>query len=181
MLDMYIAKRLLAGIILLMLALNTVEAREGSTYSIQDMEKFKPMGDPALVQFNLTGTWMVQIPHYDELKIIQLGNEIKGTMRDENVTMDDPEPDDPIAGTIYGAKVEFTRTNLNEWTRQYSGIVSGTPDHLSIEGTYTDTKYPGQHAWSAIMTSRDMSIAMAKSLVNPVVVVKRMEVGKIKR
>jgi hypothetical protein len=113
------------------------------SYSLGDANPI-PTYDPPT--YDLTGMWYAQTSTNEVLIIIQSGNTIGGTMDGFNETGSSP---DPIAGTIYRGRVEFTRKYLNEWTR-YSGVVSGTPDSLmSIQGTYTTTEYPGQHTWTA--------------------------------
>jgi len=101
--------------------------------------------------YDLTGAWYwyAQTSTNEVLIIIQSGNMIEGTMEEFNKTVFSSPPD-PIAGTIYRDRVEFTRKYLNEWTRQYSGVVYGTLYSLmSIQGTYTTTEYPGQYTWTA--------------------------------
>jgi len=152
---MYIAKIFLTGIVLLMLAMNTVDAVQGNPYSNPNLANLKPSGhEPGYSPpyYDLTGEWHVQISNWDVLIIKQSGNTIEGTIYDFNSS----QPlVDPIAGTIYGNQVEFTRTHLNEWTRQHSGVVYIIPgdknfsSHLSMQGTLTTTGDPGQYSWTA--------------------------------
>ena len=116
------------------------------SYSLEDANPIPTYNPP---NYDLTGMWYAQTSTNEELIIIQSGNTIEGTMVEVNKTVSSSPPD-PIAGTIYRGRVEFARKYLNEWTRQYSGVVSGAPDSLmSIQGTYTTTEYPGQHTWTA--------------------------------
>jgi len=149
---MYIKKRFLAGIVLLMLAMNTVDAIQGNPYSDPNLANLKPSEhEPgySLPYYDLTGEWQVESDSVgvDILIIKQSGNTIEGTMYGFNST----KPlVDPIVGTIYDNQVEFTRTHLNEWTRRYSGVISVISGFLSMQGTATTTGgYPSQYTWTA--------------------------------
>jgi hypothetical protein len=93
---------------------------------------------------DLAGTWSMvanQTFQFD-LTIKQDGSTITGTM----VRVAGTEADTPIAGTIDGTTVSFTRTGAT-FTQVYTGSI--TPDAKTMGGTFTAGGGTTSFPWNA--------------------------------